>query len=652
MSSSSSVTATTVNGTTRITGLSSGIDVDSIVEQLMAAEKEKKLNKLQQKEQLATWRQEAYREIISDIQAFTNKYFNLTSSNSLLSSKNFNQFTVTSSSDAVTASYTSAASAGSHSVTVSQLATKATLASGASLSADVQGSAAADYSALSGKSIVLTVDGTEYTVSLGDVTDLTSLQDAVDDAVGEGKVTVGTTNNSSGVSVLTFTAAVITNEDGTTSDSGVQEIAVSAPSSGESGLSALGFVAADGAVLSNRLTTSTATLEDIAAYLGITFNSTDGIELTVNGTSFTFDKSTTVEEMIDEINDADCGATIEYDQTSGKLVMTAAATGAGNKLTVTEGTGSDFLSKALSVATAGKDAKLTVDGQAMTRSTNTVTVDGVTYTLNATTAETATVSLTQDTDAVYDLVSSFVEDYNSLIETITAATTEDYDADYPPLTDDQKAEMTDEEIENWEAQAKVGLLEDDSLLRSLLSELRSAMVDSISGVSTSIFAIGIDTGSYDENGKLYIDEDALKEALQSDPDEIMKLFTQQSSSYSGTASVRKLTSAQLATRYSEEGIAYRFYDVLAKYTSTVHDNSGSKGLLLEKAGVENDTSSTDNALSELIEEYQSALADEEDRLDEYEERLYAKYTTLETYINEMNTQLSALQSYLSSSTGN
>ncbi|MDT8902116.1 flagellar filament capping protein FliD [Anaeroselena agilis] len=638
---SSSITTTTINGTTRITGLASGIDVDSIVEQLMAAEKEKKLNKLQQKEQLATWRQEAYREIISDLQTFTNKYFSLTSSSSLLSSKNFNQFTVSSSSSAVTASYTSAASAGSHTVTVSQLATKATLASGASLSADVQGSAAADYSDLSGKSVVLTVDGTEYTVSLDDVTDLASLQSAVDDAVGEGKVTVATTTNDSGASVLTITAA----------DSGVQEIAVSSPDAGDSGLSALGFVAADGAVLANRLTTSTATLEDVAAYLGITFNSTDGIELTVNGTSFSFDKSTTVDELIDEINAADCGATIEYDQTSGKLVMTAATTGAGNKLTVAEGTGSDFLAKALSVATAGKDAKLTVDGQAMTRSTNTVTADGVTYTLNATTDEDATVSLIQDTDAVYDLVSSFVEDYNALIATITAEITADYDADYPPLTDDQKAEMTDEEIENWEAQAKTGLLEDDSLLRSMLSELRSAVTDSISGVSTSIFAIGIDTGSYDENGKLYIDEDALKEALQSDPDEIVKLFTQQSSSYSGTATVRKLTSAQLSTRYKEEGVAYRFYDVLAKYTSTVRDSSGSKGLLLEKAGVENDSSDTANSLSELIEDYQTALADEEDRLDDYEERLYSKYTTLETYISNMNAQLTALQSYLSSSTG-
>lgn len=40
-SSSSSITTSTVNGVTRVTGLASGIDVDGIVEQLVAAQKEK-----------------------------------------------------------------------------------------------------------------------------------------------------------------------------------------------------------------------------------------------------------------------------------------------------------------------------------------------------------------------------------------------------------------------------------------------------------------------------------------------------------------------------------------------------------------------------------------------------------------------------------
>lgn len=634
MTSSSSISATTVNGTTRITGLSSGIDVDSIVEQLVTAEKAKKQNKLQQKEQLAEWRQEAYRDITTNIQDFCSTYFDSTSSSSLLSTKNFNKYTVTSSSSAVTATYTSAAGAGNHSIGVSQLATAATLASNADVSPVIQGNGEPDYSDLSGKSFVITVDGDERTVTLDDVTDQETLQDAIDNAVGEGKLEVDLTDDG----YLTITAV---------EDSGVQEISISDPASGDSGLSSLGF--GDDAVLSNRLDTSTVTLEDFADSLGLEFNTDGQLELTVNGTAFSFDKSITLAEMMEEINDADCGATMNYDKLSGSLVLTADNTGAGQTLVVTEGDGSNFLEVFLTDENAGLDAKMTLDGKTITRSSNTITVDGVTYTLNATTGTAATVSLTLDADGIYDLIGSFVEDYNTLISTINAALDAEYDSDYPPLTDDQKAEMTDEEIESWETKAKTGILENDSLLDGLLDDLRASLIDTVSGQSVTIFDIGIDTGEYDEQGKLYIDEDALKTAIQSDPEAVMKLFTQQSSSYAGTTKVRTLDSSELAIRYGEEGIAYRFYDVLAKNVSTIRDSNGYKGLLLEKAGIESDATESDNTLSTLLDKYAEDIEEEEERIDDYEERLYEKYTSLETYISKMNAQLSALSSYLSDS---
>lgn len=632
MSTSSSVTSTTVNGTTRITGLASGLDVDSIVTQLMSAEKTK-LNKLQQKQQLAEWRQEAYRTIITAAQEFTSKYFNTTSSSSLLSANTFIKYSVTSSSSAISASASSSASAGNHSVKVSRLATAATLTSSSSISKDVQASAAADYSSLSGKSITLAVDGTSRTVSLSNVTDADSLQTAIDEAVGEGKLTVGTTTDG----YLSITAAV---------DSGVQKITISAPSSGTSGLTSLGF--GSGATLSNRVTT-TSTLETI--FGDDAFNSDGQIELTINGNSFTFDKSDTLSAMMSEINSSsNAGATMKYDELSGKLTLTASATGAGNTLVVTEGDGSSFLSSFLDNGTAGVDAQVTIDGQVLTRSSNKVTVDGVTYTFSQTTDEAATVSLVQDTDAIYDTISSFVEDYNALISSIHSALDETYDSDYPPLTDDQKEDMTDEEIEKWEAKAKVGLLANDSSLKSMLSSLRSSLIDSVPGQSLTIFTIGISTGTYDEQGKLYIDEDELKAAIENDPVGISNLFTQQSTSYSGTTSVRSLNNSQLSTRYKEEGIAYRFYDILQTNISTIRDNNGNKGLLLEKAGTENDASETSNTLSTLIDKYQEEIDKEQDRLDAKQDSLYTKYSALETYINKMNTQLSALSSYLSDST--
>lgn len=636
-SSSSTISATTVNGTTRYTGLSSGIDVNTIVTELMTAEKAKKLNKLEQKEQLAEWKQDDYRTIISDIQTFSSKYFDVTSSSSLLSTKNFSQYTVTSNSDAVTATYTSAASAGSHTVAVSQLATAATLESSANLSKDVTGDSTPDYSSLSGKSILITVDGTESTVSLSSVTSLSTLQTAIDDAVGSGKLTVST--NSSGY--LTITAA----------DSGVDEISISDPSSGTSGLSSLGFDSS--ATTSNRLSTSD-TLEELASALNsstsLTFDSSDAVALTINGTSFSFDKSTTLSEMMTEINDSSCGATMKYDETSGKLVLTADSTGAGNTLSVTE-SGSNFLTTCLSSKTAGTDAKMTIDGKSLTRSSNTITLDGVTYTANATTSTDATVSLALNVDGIYSEISNFVSDYNSLIATINSKIAEEYDSSYAPLTDDQKSSMTDTQISNYEEKAKTGLLARDSTLKSFLTDLRSALIDSISGVSTSIFDIGIDTGSYDENGKLYITEDTLKTAIQDNTTAVMNLFTQQSSSYSGTTTVRTLTSSELATRYNQEGIAYRFYDVLAKYTSTLKDSSGNKGLLIAEAGITGDSSASNNALSDEITTYAEDITKEEERLSSYEDRIYNQYTNLETYINKMNTQLSALQSYTSSSSG-
>ena len=632
MSTSSSVTSTTVNGTTRITGLASGLDVDSIVTQLMSAEKTK-LNKLQQKQQLAEWRQESYRTIITAAQEFTSKYFNTTSSSSLLSANTFIKYSVTSSSSAISASASSSASAGNHTVQVSRLATAATLTSSSSISKDVQGSAAADYSSLSGKSITLAVDGTTRTVSLSNVTDADSLQTAIDEAVGTGKLTVGTTTDG----YLSITAAA---------NSGVQKITISAPSSGTSGLTSLGF--GSGATLSNRVTT-TSTLETI--FGDDAFNSDGQIELTINGTSFTFDKSDTLSAMMSEINSSsNAGATMKYDELSGKLTLTANETGAGNTLAVTEGDGSSFLSSFLNTVTAGVDAQVTIDGQVLTRGSNKVTVDGVTYTFSQTTDEAATVSLTQDTDAIYDTISSFVEDYNALISSIHSALDETYDSDYPPLTDDQKEDMTDEEIEKWEKKAKVGLLANDSTLKTMLSGLRSSLIDSVPGQSVTIFTIGISTGTYDEQGKLYIDETKLKAAIESDPEGISNLFTQQSTSYAGTTSVRSLNNSQLSTRYKEEGLAYRFYDILQTNISTIRDNNGNKGLLLEKAGTENDASETSNTLTTLIDKYQEEIDKEQDRLDAKQDSLYTKYSALETYINKMNTQLSALSSYLSDST--
>jgi flagellar hook-associated protein 2 len=256
----------------------------------------------------------------------------------------------------------------------------------------------------------------------------------------------------------------------------------------------------------------------------------------------------------------------------------------------------------------------------------------------------------QDTEAISSLVSNFVEAYNTLIETINAALDETYDSDYPPLTEDQEAEMTETEIAKWNEKAKTGLLANDSLLTKMLSTMRNALMNSVSGSSLTLADIGITTGTYTENGKLYLDEDALAEAIESDASAIAELFGQKSTSYSTTTAsgVRALSSSERATRSSEEGIAWRFYDTLLDYVATGVDSAGNKGFLLERSGIDSDSSDTDNAMTNQISEYETRISDEEDRLETLRARLEAQYSAMESAISELNSQSSYISSLTSS----
>lgn len=58
----------------RLSGLSSGMDIDSIVEKLMKAESAK-MEKLQQQKQKYEWQRDAYREIDLKLETFSKNLF-------------------------------------------------------------------------------------------------------------------------------------------------------------------------------------------------------------------------------------------------------------------------------------------------------------------------------------------------------------------------------------------------------------------------------------------------------------------------------------------------------------------------------------------------------------------------------------------------
>lgn len=651
-SSSSSVSATTVNGTTRFSGLSSGIDVDGLVDKLMTAEKSQ-LNKMKQQQQVLEWKQEQYRTITSSVTTFVDKYLSATSSNSLLKQSNFQQFAVTSSDSSVSAKATSNAVAGTHSIKVTQLATTATQSSEANITEAVTGSTAATFGSLKGTSFTITVDGTKRTVSFDDtftssdsseVEGIAYVQAAIDEAVGSGKVKVSSTGGTDSTA-LTFLAVA---------NSGVGSITV-ANADSDGSFSSMGYNTTT-SNLKNRMSVDD-TLSVFAGKLADTsdasfFSSSGELEFTINGQKFSFDKDDSLDDVITTVNANDsANVTMKYDSNTDKLIVTAKDAGAGNTLVMADVTGS-FISSIMPTATnytAGVDAQVVLDGVSLTRSSNTFTQDGVTYTLNSTSTTAASVGITQDVDAIYDVINNFVTDYNTLIASVNSKTSEEYDSDYQPLTDDQEDDMSDEEITKWNEKAQTGLLANDNTLSTMLSKMRSALMSSVSGVTEVLTSIGITTSTYSEQGKLHVDEDALKTAIASDPTGVMNLFTKSSTTYPGTATVRTYSSSERNVRSSEEGLAYRIYDVLQDYVGTIRDSGGNKGILLEKAGTENDTTDTDNSISDQLDTLADKIEDEEDRLDGVQDRYYNQFTAMETALEKLSSQSSIISSFSSGS---
>jgi len=612
----------------------SGLDTDTIVSELMEAERIP-LDKLYQKKQLAEWTQEAYREISSSIRVFYDKYFDILNADScMLSQSNYKIYRTTSTDESVvkiTASTNS--TAGSHTVTVSNLATSAVYESESGIIKDISASSIADYSSAAGKDFILELDGEKYTITIdSSVASTSDLQGLIDETVGSEKIKAS--EDSSGYLVI---SAVY--------DSGVHEVTISDGT--VSALSSLGFSTEDN--LSNMLD-ETDTLEAISGKMDnpFSFDSEGQINLTINGVSFEFDKADTLSDMMDEINSSDAGVTMKYNHTSNTFTFTANETGAGNRINISE-TGSNFLDSTgiLTNYTAGEDSVIYIDGEKVLRSSNSIVVNGTNIELLAESSTPVTVSIALDTDSIYDKIEAFVEDYNTLIDKINDKTSEDYDNDYPPLTDEEKEELSEDEIETWEKKAKVGLLEDDSILSNMLSSMRSALYTSVSGVSNSLYNIGITTtGDYNDNGKLIIDENKLKKAIENNPDEVMNLFSKESETYSGTFAVRTLDSKKREVRTSEEGLAYRLYDIIQDNISTSRNSAGTKGLLLEKAGVEGDTTEYNNSIYNEVDDYEDAIDSMIDKLNEKEDYYYEKFAAMETYISNMNSQLSALQSML------
>lgn len=641
-SSSSSAYYSRFSSTTRITGLS-GLDTDTIVQELMSAERIP-LDKLHQKRTLLEWKQEAYREVISKLSGLKSSYFDITNSSSyILSTNAIKVISATSSSSSyLSVSANSSAQTGIYKVKVIQVATGDTAISKNSVSREITGTVSEDLD-LSGKKIKVELDGVSREIMLDNYSlDEESenyiakkLQKALDEAFGAGKLVVKYASGQLSI--------------GTTG--GATKVTVSDPASGaESGLAALGLVSG----ASNRISLSD-TLEKLQEKLNtdLKFDDNGEVQFSINGKLITAKKTDTLSQVISRINNtAEANVTIKYDELSDKFTLTAKQLGDGDNLRVEDISGNFLEALGLtgenSERIEGQDAKILINGtQEVVRSSNQFTINGVTYSLKTAHPEDSEgdqVTVEPDVDKAYENIKAFIDKYNELLDYLNGKLSEKYDRDYPPLTDVQKQQMKDSDIEKWEAKAKTGLLQNDDTLRKLVTSMRTAFYEPVEGVSLTMSDIGISTTSYLDGGKLTIDENKLKQALRENPDEVAKLLNgvdPDNKTYSRTA-----TSEQRSSRYSKSGVFQRISDIVNDYISTSRDANGNKGILLVKAGMKGDSSEHDNIMSKQLDEYDERIDEMTDSLTEKEEYYYKKFSMLEEYLSAMNAQSAWLSSLL------
>lgn len=630
----------------RLSGLSSGLDTDAVVKELMTAQRAK-VDKITKKKTKLEWKKEAWTDLNKKVYSFySEQAFKFKSSGTYKQKKatstDESKITVKAGVDATT---------GSHTISVKQLASASYLTGGRIVNSTSQTTTTnnmTNTTKLSDLGITedvtfsfSTSDGKTSSVTLnGDsaISDLTEKLGEVDMAVNvsDGKLsfvktrtgasTGGTdVNNDDNYDVTISVDKQVAFEKLGLGSSTSLTIASGTHQSDAGAQVTYDTVSAGGGV------TADTRLSDMGIAAGTVFN--------LNGTEIATTGTMTIRQLTDKFKEV--GINASFDSKQQRFFLSSKESGTANDIQLTSDTAGVLAKLGLdtSVTNAdptqnavkidGKDATIIYNGATITSSTNDISVNGLNITVNdVTTDETGKdtpikLSVTNDVDAIYDSVKDFVKAYNTLVKELSDKYSAKAAKGYEPLTDDEKEEMSEKQIEQWETKIKDSLLRRDSTISSLTSTMRTALSSSveIDGKSYSLVSLGIKTGLYTENGQLHIDgdkddasvsnnEDKLRKMIEEDPDKVYQILT---------------------------GVGNQLYDKLKDSMSSI------KGL---RSAL---TVYNDKEMDTQITSYTKKIAEMEEKLQDMEDRYYKKYAALETAMSKLNAQSSQLAGFFGTS---
>lgn len=385
-----------------------------------------------------------------------------------------------------------------------------------------------------------------------------------------------------------------------------------------------------------------------------TFLDKDGKEveelaLSINGVRIEgLKKDSTMRDMIQAINDSKAGVKISYMETANKFTITATNGGTAGRIhfdaTVTDKDGNvhNNYAKALFSGTRdtdineGQNAKMTVSygdsSELITveRNSNSFKFEGSSFTLNGlfsagSAADSVTFTSKPDTENVTKKVKEMVDAYNDLIDEVYKQSSTKPNRDYKPLTDQQKAKMTESEIKSYEDKAKEGLLFNDSDLSGIANKMRYVFSGVTNVKALEDMGLRVST-SYSEHGKITFDEEKFKAAMDQNSDAVQKLFT-------GTVDGN-----------GQDGFMARMVGVYDTYART---EGFVKGSLIVRAGSPaSATSLLENSIQKQIDGIDTDVKGLRKKLQSEIDRYNSQFTQLEKLVAQMNSQSSALSSFM------
>lgn len=274
----------------------------------------------------------------------------------------------------------------------------------------------------------------------------------------------------------------------------------------------------------------------------------------------------------------------------------------------------------------GVDAVIKLNGATFTSATNTFEVNGLTITANKVTDPNSpvTVTTTQDTQGIYDMIKNFFKEYNTLINEMDSLYNADSAKGYEPLTDEEKEALSEKEVEKWEEKIKKSILRKDETVDKVAGAMKSIMMQGITvgGKTMYLSDFGINTLGYfnaekNEKNAYHIDgdpdnvntannTDKLKAMIASDPDTVVEFFSNLSRNL-----YEKVGDLMKKTEYSS---SFTLYD--------------------------------DVLMKNEYDDYKTQIANEEKKITAFEDRYYDKFSAMETAMAKLQSKESAIAGLL------